>query len=80
MKRWDAATEKNKVFTVKDCMRLALQHWSRVREIEMTMSGPNEKKTDTTEGSDGQEPKKKKRREKEERIMGPTLRYLPMQW
>ena len=46
---------------VQDCMRLALQFWSCVREIEMTMSGHNEKKTDTNEGSEGQEPKKKKK-------------------
>ena len=36
---WDLAVSKNEPFTIQNCMQVALDHWSKVRETMPTM-GP----------------------------------------
>ena len=38
---WDLAVSKNEPFTIQNCMQVALDHWSKVQETELTM-GPKQ--------------------------------------
>ena len=64
---WDLAVSKNEPFTIQNCMQVALDHWSKVRETELTM-GPKQSnggnnKTDETP-SESQPHKRRKRNKK----------------
>ena len=60
--KWDEA-ESNKSFTIQNCMQVALEHWSKVHETELTL-GPNSigGGGSTGETPDGTKPKTKKRK------------------
>ena len=38
--QWDQTVCNNESFTIQNCMQVALEHWSKVRETELTL-GPN---------------------------------------
>merc|ERR1711989_263175 len=37
--KWDEAESKNKPFTIQNCIKVAPEHWTKVRETVLTM-GP----------------------------------------
>merc|ERR1711873_369068 len=63
---WDAAVAKDETFGVINCITIASKHWSKVREIEATISGkqPNGggAKDGNTDNADSTRPPKKKRK------------------
>ena len=63
---WDAAVAKDETFGVMNCITIASEHWSKVREIEATISGkqPNGggAKDGNTDNADSTRPPKKKRK------------------
>ena len=63
---WDAAVAKDKTFGVMNCISIASEHWSKVREIEAMISGkqPNGggAKDGNTDNVDPTRPPKKKRK------------------
>ena len=72
--RWDEGESKNKPFTIQNCMQVALKHWTKVCETELTMgpkpggggsltgAKPGGGDGLTGETSDGTQPKSKKRK------------------
>ena len=63
---WDQASKNCEGFTIQNCMAIALEHWSKVRETELTMVKPPRKSGDpsTGETTDETQPKKKHKKNK----------------
>ena len=63
---WDAAVAKDETFGVMNCISIASEHWSKVREIEATISGKQPSgggaKDGNTDNTDSSRPPKKKRK------------------
>ena len=60
--KWDEAESKNEQFTIKNCMQVALEHWTKVCDTELTKGPkPSGRGGSTGETFDGTQPKSKKR-------------------
>ena len=64
----DLAESRNESFTIQNCIHVALDHWAKVRETELTI-GPKQNngggtKTTTEPPSDSTQPKKRRRKNK----------------
>ena len=64
--QWDAAVAKDETFSVMNCITIASEHWSKVREIKATISGKQSNgggaKDGNTDNADSTRPPKKKRK------------------
>ena len=66
---WDVAEARNESFTIMNCITVASEHWSKVREVEMTMGqkqggGGGIKDNGNDNANDPTRPPKKKEEEK----------------
>ena len=63
--QWDQAACNNESFTIQNCMQVALNHWSKVQETELTI-GPKPSGSGSTTGviSDGTQSRKKRKKNK----------------
>ena len=63
---WDATVAKDETFGVMNCITIASEHWSKVREIKATISGKQSNgggaKDSNTDNADSTRPPKKKRK------------------
>ena len=60
---WDLVESKQEDFTVHDCLGTCLEHWQKVRQNLLTMSGTRERELEPAcvDGSEENLPKKKKK-------------------
>merc|ERR1712240_660474 len=70
---WDAAVAKDETFGVMNCIFIASEHWSKVREIEATISGkqPNGGAAKDGNTDNTRPPKKKRKRNKKPKDANP---------
>ena len=63
---WDSAIAKDETFSIMNCIPIASDHWSKVREVEATISGKQSNGGGTKDGNtdnvDSTRPPKKKRK------------------
>ena len=64
--QWDLTSQHGEDFTVQNCLAIALEHWSKVRETKLMMAKPQGKAGDPPTGKTTEEtqPKKKKKKNK----------------
>ena len=65
---WDLAESRNEPFMIQNCIHVALDHWAKVRETELTI-GPKQNngggtKTTNETPTDSTQPRKRRRKNK----------------